>query len=449
MPVPPGNQPPRHWEKVASALAVVGIVAFAVLTEVRSCFLDTRHTDFTVYVRAAWAARAGHDMYAVVDEHAWHYCYPPTFALLLTPLADPPPGEPRDGYPPFWLAAGVWVVVSTLAAIWAAHAMARAALPDAVPGTRRWWYARTVPLIVCAGGVGFTISHGQVNTAVAALVAGAFAAGAAGRRFASGAWLAGAAALKITPGLLALYPLVRGDRRALAGMVAGAVVLLLLFPAAFFGLAGAVAENRKVFDQVLTPGTTGGGDQTRGVELTDLTATDSSSFQVVIHNWRNPDRWSRPPDAPHSTRLAHWAISGAMLAATLLVIRRRRDAGPADQLVMLGSLVLVMLLMSPVSHNHHFAMALPAVCGLWLRGLARRPGEVFGGWRATVPLGVWGVGVGLLLFPGEVFLRLREFGLGTAVTVVLWASGLAAVWRKPAAVAAEPARELAALPRAA
>jgi hypothetical protein len=449
MPAPPGNQPPRRWEKAAIALAIFGIVAFAVLTEIRSCFLNTRHTDFTVYVRAAWAARDGHDMYAVMDEHAWHYCYPPTFALLLTPLADPPPGEPRDGYPPFWLAAAVWLIVSTLASIWGAHVMARAVLPDTVPGTRRWWYARTVPLFVCAGGIGFTISHGQVNTAVAGLVAGAFAAWAVGRRVASGAWLAGAAALKITPGLLVLYPLARGDRRALVGVAAGALVLLLLFPAAFFGFGGAIAENRKVFDQVLTPGATGGGDQTRGVELTDLNATDSSSFQVVIHNWRNPNPWGRPPQAPDSTRLAHWAISGAMLAATLLVIRRRRDAGPADQLVMLGSLVLVMLLMSPVSHNHHFAMALPAVSGLWLRGLARQPGELFAGWGAAVPLGIWGAGVGLLLMPGELFLRLREFGLGTAVTMLLWAAGLVAVWRKPAVVAAEPAREPAALPQAA
>lgn len=449
MPVPPGNQPLRRWEVAAIALAVFGLVAFAVLTEIRSCFLKFRHTDFTVYVRAAWAAREGHDMYAVADEHGWHYCYPPPFALALTPLADPPPGFPRDGYPPFWFAAAVWIVVSTFAAIWAAHVAAKAILPDAVRGSRRWWYARTVPLCISAGGVGFTISHGQVNTAVAAFVVGSFVAWAAGRRFASGAWLAAAAALKITPGLLVLYPLVRGDRRALVGFAAGAVVLLLAFPAAFFGFGGAVRENLKVVEQVLTPGATGGGDQTRSRELTNLTATDSSSFQVVIHNWQHPVRWFRPHDATSTTRLAHWAISGAMLAATLLVIRRRRDAGPADQLVMLGSLTLVMLLMSPVSHNHHFAMGLPAVCGLWLRGLAARPGEAFGGWHAAVPIGVWGVGVGLLLFPGEVFVQMREFGVGTAVTVMLWGTGLTAVWKTPAAVVAEPVREPVALPRAA
>src|SRR5438067_2362173 len=138
MPVPPGHQPPRRWEKAALALMVAGAVGFMAFTEVRSCFMTFRHTDFTVYVRAAWAARAGHDLYAVADEHGWHYCYPPAFALLLTPLADPPPGEPRAGYPPFWLAAAVWIVVSTLAAVWAAHMLARAVLTDAVRGTRRW-----------------------------------------------------------------------------------------------------------------------------------------------------------------------------------------------------------------------------------------------------------------------------------------------------------------------
>jgi len=116
-------------------------------------------------------------------------------------------------------------------------------------------------------------------------------------------------------------------------------------------------------------------------------------------------------------------------------------------LVLLGSLVLVMLLMSPVSHNHHFAMALPAVCGLWLRGLAARPGQAFPGWRAAWPLVVWGAGTGLLLLPGEPSLRLREFGLGTAATVVLWGAGLAAVWREPA-VAAPPGGPVS-LPRAA
>src|SRR5581483_10400616 len=101
-----------------------------------------------------------------------------------------------------------------------------------------WWYARTIPVLVCLGGVGFTLGRGQVNLFLVALVAGMFAAAAAGRRFASGAWLAGAIALKVIPGLLVLYPLLRRDGRALAGVAVGLVVLLGAVPAAVWGAGG-------------------------------------------------------------------------------------------------------------------------------------------------------------------------------------------------------------------
>ena len=109
---------------------------------------------------------------------------------------------------------------------------------------------------------------------MAALAAGMLAAFVVGKRFTSGVWLAGAAALKITPALLVLYPLIRRDRRSLVGVVAGSIVLLVLFPAAFFGVRGAIDENMKLVHQVLTPGVggQGAGDQTRAKELTNTIA---------------------------------------------------------------------------------------------------------------------------------------------------------------------------------
>ncbi|HUR56040.1 MAG TPA: glycosyltransferase family 87 protein, partial [Gemmataceae bacterium] len=318
-------------------------VLVAVMTEIRSCFLNERHTDFGVYLRAAWAAREGHDMYAVVDDHGWHYCYPPTFALFLTPIADPPAGSPRAGYPPYWFAVAVWTVLCVAFAVFTANMMANAALPDAVRGSRRWWYARTVPLTVAAGGVGFTVTHGQVNTLVGMLMGGVFVAWAAKKSFASGVWLAGAVAVKVIPGLLLLFALVQRDRRAVVGFVAGSVLLLGVVPAAFFGPAGAIRENLKMFDQVIAPGATGGGDQTRADELTGVKATDSHSFLVVIHNIRNPGHWTRTNDLAPSTRVAHWTLSFLILGLTLRVGWRNRRAGPVDQGVFLGALVLVML----------------------------------------------------------------------------------------------------------
>ena len=436
----PGSERLRPWDRAALGVFLAAVVGLVVMTEIRSCFLTDRHTDFGVYLRAAWAAREGHDMYAVVDDNGWHYCYPPTFALFLAPLADPPAGPPRGGYVPFWAAVGVWTVLCVAFAFAAAHVMAKAVVTDAPRGSRRWWYARTVPVYATLGGIGFTVSHGQVNTLVALLTAGVFVSWAAKRSFASGVWLAGSVAVKVIPGLLLLFALVHRDRRAAAGFVVGSVVLLGVVPAVWFGPAGAVRENRKFVELVLAPGATGGGDQTRAEELTSVIATDSHSFLVVIHNIRNPGVHPRPAELAPSTRVAHWVLSFLLLAVTLRIGLKHRAAPAADQGVFLGALVLVMLLMTPASHQHYFAMALPAAAGLWLKGLADRPGQLYPSPRVWVPLVVFAAGTALPLFPGDFFRQVREYGLGTAATLVLWAASVSAVGRDTAALRVRPGR---------
>jgi hypothetical protein len=122
--------------------------------------------------------------------------------------------------------------------------------------------------------------------------------------------------------------------------------------------------------------------------------------------------------------LAHWAIIGVMTLITLRIGVKPPHASIPDQLVFFGCLTLVMVLASPVSHVHHYAMALPAVCALWLKGLVDRPGHAWPNLGVTVPLILWCLGTAIPLIPGELFVRMREFGVGTATTVVLWASGL-------------------------
>src|SRR5208283_394997 len=97
----PGDRPMIRYERIFFWFMITVCFYYAVMTEVRSCFLKRRMTDFGVYLRAAWAARTGNDMYAVTDDNDFHYCYPPTFALVLMPLADPPSGYPRAGYIPY------------------------------------------------------------------------------------------------------------------------------------------------------------------------------------------------------------------------------------------------------------------------------------------------------------------------------------------------------------
>jgi alpha-1,2-mannosyltransferase len=420
----PGDRGLSRVECGFFVLMITVVLYYAVMTEIRSCFLERRMTDFGVYLRAAWAARTGNDMYAVTCDNGWHYCYPATFALFLMPLADPPSGYSREGYIPYPVSVGIWVFLSYAFAIWAAHILANLIVPDSKPGSRRWWSARNGPLFLSAGGIGYTVVHGQVNTLVAALVAAMFVAWVAGRKLTSGMWLAGAMAVKVVPAFLVLFPLIHFDRRTLIGIGLGVLLLLGVLPACVFGPSGAVRENCKLVDQVLLPGTTGEGDQTRARELTETVATDSHSFQAVIHNYLNPDPYRRPANAAKSTRLIHWAICGAMTAITLLVGWRCRGGDAPVQLVLLGCLLLVMVLASPVSHIHHYAMVLPAIAGLWLKGLRDRPGHAWPSPWISVPLLIWCVGTGLPLFPGAIFVQMREFGLGTSTTVLLWFAGV-------------------------
>jgi len=197
--------------------------------------------------------------------------------------------------------------------------------------------------------------------------------------------------------------------------------------------------NRKVLDQVLAPGATGAGDQTRAKELTEATATDSQSFQAAIHAHLYPDPVTRPAAVDGPTRLAHWGIGGVLTLVTVVVGWRRFRSGPvppADRLVYLGCLCVLMMLLSPVSHMHYYAMAFPLVAGLWLRSLSGRPGAVGADARTTTILVVWGIMTALPLFPGPLFDRLREAGFGTAASLGLWALGLSAIARRPAAATA-------------
>ncbi len=421
-------------EKVGLALLGLLAVLFGGLTVWRSALQQERKTDFGVYARAGYAVRAGEDIYWVCDNRGWHYCYPPPLAVLMAPLADPWPWVDRAGYLPFWASVAIWYVLSVGFLAFAVHAMAKAVLPGEAPGSRRWWYARLVPVYVCLGGIGYTLSRGQVNLLLVALIAGMFAAAVRGRAVASGVWLAGAIALKVIPAFLLLFPFVRREWRAGVGVALGLAVLLGVLPAAVWGIDGAVRNDLRIVDAVLLPGASEAGDQTRAVELTNATATDSQSFQAVIHNLRHPDRQTRPPQPDEFTRLAHWAIGGVLTLATAAVGWRRLRPDPADQLVFLGCLCVLMLHITPVSHMHYYTLALPLVAGLWLKRLAERPGRVSAGGRTVAVLAGWGVLTAAALLPVPFAVWLREMGPTVLATLGLWAVGLAAVARRPAAV---------------
>src|SRR5437660_12597602 len=104
----PDLAPLKPWEHRGLYALFVLLIVFGVIVEIRCVFMPNRQTDLGVYLRAAWATRVGASPYAVTDENGWHFCYPPVVALLLSPLADAPPGAGRSWMLPWPIAVVLW-----------------------------------------------------------------------------------------------------------------------------------------------------------------------------------------------------------------------------------------------------------------------------------------------------------------------------------------------------
>src|SRR5579862_1511146 len=177
------------WHKAGLCFFAVLVVAFAGLVEKRSAFMQRRMTDAGVYFRAAWAVRSGADLYHIADDNDWHYNYPPLLAILMTPLADAPAGEARDGLLPYPVSIALWLTFNLLCIAVATHWLASTLEESGVgcpmsdvrnqdTGHRTsdfgqaWWSHRMVPLLICLPPIAHTLMRGQVNLILLLLLAG-------------------------------------------------------------------------------------------------------------------------------------------------------------------------------------------------------------------------------------------------------------------------------------
>lgn len=405
------------WQARGLWALAAAFVVFGFFVELRGALLRRPMTDLQVYLRAAWAARTGEDIYAVTDDNGWHYHYPPLLTILIAPLADAPRGADRTGLLPFAVSVALWYGLSLACLAAGVHALASALEPLAAPGSRRWWALRVLPLLACLSPVGATLMRGQVNLMLLALICLAGAATLRGRPWRAGLWIAAAVCLKVIPAFLLVYPLWRRDYRCLAGCALGLLAGLVLIPAAWFGPARTAGYFAEWCEVLVRPALGAGEDHTRDKELIEVTATDSQSLGAIIHNTLHLDRDTRPhqPDAP--VRLAHWLGGALMTAVTLLAAGRSPAGHRVRRLLFLGALALVMLMVSPVCHLHYFCLALPLIMGLMVLE-----------WEAN---GAARLSPGLTLLLALNFLvnfathlpgtdLLRDLGLAGYATMLLW-----------------------------
>lgn len=431
---PSAASPLSRWERRGLLLFLVVLLGFGGLVEMRAVFLKRRMTDLGVYLRTAWAVRAGADIYDVTEENDWHYVYPPLFAILMTPLADPPPGADRAGYLPFGVSAAVWYVFNLSCLVIGVHLLARVleegSCDPSVRGQpafcRRWWRLRVFPVLACLVPVGHTLMRGQVSLILLVLFAATVAALARGRSVRAGLWLSAAICLKVIPAVLLLLPVWRRDVRFLGGCLLGLAVGLVAVPAAVFGWPQTVRYYKDFDHKVLRPGLGDDQDKSRAKELMETTATDSQSLVAIIHNTMYLDRATRPADASPMVRGLHWLGGGLLLLISLGVAGRRR-ASNAALVLFLGALIFNMLFLSPVCHLHYMCLLIPLVMGLLAAAWDRA-----GGMRLTPPLLAL-LGFNLLTSVLPVLPQLevfRDLGLSMYGAVALWLAGCRLLWRE-------------------
>jgi hypothetical protein len=422
----------HRWEKVLLAAFLAGWLVFGVVVEIKSAFLSRRYGDLGVYLRAAWAIQAGVSPYDVTDSNGWHYHYPPLFAILLGPLADPPPDVAPSGAVPFAISVAICYFLSLLCLAVSVHALASAleahathpAIREQPAGCRRWWLLRTLPVLICLPPIGHTLMRGQTNLLLLMCVCLGIAAALRGRRLWSGIWLAGAACLKIYPAYLFLFPLWRRDLRGLTGCALGLIVGLLVIPCLRLGPARTIELYQQQFDVLIRPALGIGDDQSRAKELIEATATDSQSFVTMIHNTLHLDRPTRPHVASPAVRRGHWVLGVLFTVLTLAAVGRRPVSGPSVALFV-GALALGMILTSPVCHTHYFVLLIPLIMGLLALSWEHHPGSEQRRISLLLLFGLQTAGQVLPLLPtswGEV---LKDTGFASYAALVLW---LAACW---------------------
>lgn len=346
-------------------------------------------TDITVYLEAGSALRAGQDIYQVRNTRNWPYLYPPLPALLFVPLSH----LSRDH------ASYVWFLVS-IGCMAGSVMLVRATLLRVAPqeANRACWLG----LLPVALPLFHTLQRGQINALPLLCVCLALHAMARQRDFLAGMALAGAAAIKITPGFAMIYfgcrwlvyqvAAVRGGTwrpvtllgrtQPLIGFALGLLLGLWLIPSLYMGPGRAAASlvtwRRTVAGGYFHPDAAGNlfGD-TAGIH--DASNKNQTWYRAIVSTATLLDDnalQSRDLLQPSWQRRAGWILTslGLVLTAGLLWLSRGPTAGGPGRsrtmeigpLATVAGLAWLGITFGKIAWGHFYVMAYPLMAIAWL-----------------------------------------------------------------------------------
>jgi alpha-1,2-mannosyltransferase len=424
----PATAPLSRWGKIGVVGFFVFLLAFGGMVEFRSALLTRRMGDLDVFLRAAWAVRNDADIYAITSDNDWHYLYPPLYAILMTPLADPPKDADPTGYVPYRYSVAICFLLSLLSLFVGVHVLA-SAMEERIFAAgqpafcRRWWLLRILPVVICFLPMGHTLMRGQVNVIVLAMLCAATAGWIRGQSFRAGAWLAFAICIKVIPVYLLVYPLWKRDARALLGCAAGCFVGLVLIPMAVFGPDRAKAHYDTYAKAFFGPLLNLTKDERNKEEIAQ---TDSVGVRNALHNWMYPDASERPDDMHAAAKLTYLALGFVMTLLTLWPGTWRKSESTTLCAHQFAGLIVLMTFFSPVSHSHYLLFCLPVVMSLLAYSWQGQP-TLRVPWLLMGCFIVFNVTMAIAYLPGLEILKDRCAAL--FATLPLWVIPVVQAWR--------------------
>ena len=432
------TKPLSRWGKIGIVLFFLLLLVFGAHVEQKSAFLTRRMGDLDVFLRAAWAVRNGEDLYAITSDNDWHYLYPPFYAIVMWPLADPPKGADTTGYVPYAVSVAIVYLLNVFCLFLGVHVLAGAVEERAGWQTqprfcRRWWMLRLWPILVCILPIGHTLMRGQVNLIVLALLCATMACWLRQQNFRAGLWLSLAVCIKLIPVYLLVYPLWKRDGRTLLGCSLGCFGGLVLLPLVAFGPTGTVTHYEtygKAFFGPLFQMTD--DDRTKD----ELATTDTIGVKNAIHNWMYaaPERYTQPMHP--AAKAAYFLLGFAMTFLTLWPSRKLAAKPDSRSPYPLACLILLMAIFSPVCHMHYLLFCIPLVMCLLMNA-----------WQGTTTVRVpWLLTICFVVFNATMIVAylpnlepLRDLCIALFATLPLWVIPVVQMWCGAPAVAVDSA----------
>jgi hypothetical protein len=285
--------------------------------------------DFTYYLVAARCLWEGRNPYQ--PELPCPYLYPLFLAFVLLPLT----------FIPYWLANAIWFVACVASLVAACLSLQRIVSCESEATVSRYLPAAgLVAMFLIFAPIQCNLVEGQVNTIVLFCSAMFYASYTRSHPLRAGAWLGAAIAIKVLPGVLLVFLIVRKQYRILLWTLLFTVLFCAL-PAVIVGKS-LFAYYQSYLDAFLWP------------SMAHTTANSRTHFSFAA---------SLGCFFPSVPSIWLKMVSGAIVVAGLWAVEAAapRPWRPARDIWCFCAYLVGCLALSPVVELHHFVLAAPAV----------------------------------------------------------------------------------------